>query len=291
MSDKNKFQEMLKDILEVARVQGNVLTMEEIKSLFGDIDLNDNQYEHVFAYLAAHQIKIQGYVETISEYSKALEDENKETEENIEETTDQEITDEESIDEAKLKSKEKSTEKDSIYLKMYLEDLNAIKESTPEEEEDLVCKIVNGDDIAKSRYIEINLKNVIDIAKEYINRGLILEDLIQEGNIGLMTGVEQLTSLSLSATNGKVMIMDYVRRFIEAAIEDQKDINSFANRVIKKTKYLNEAANELAEDLGREADITELADYTKLSVQEIKDLLNMSVDVVKVGVTHNHHNH
>jgi RNA polymerase primary sigma factor len=291
MSDKNKFQEMLKDILEVARVQGNVLTMEEIKSLFGDIELNDNQYEHIFAYLAAHHIKIHGYVGTISEYSKALEDENKETDENIEELTEVEATDVDSIDELKLSSKVKSTEIDSIYLRMYLEDLNAIKESTPEEEEDLIHKIINDNDVAKSRYIEINLKNVIDIAKEYVNKGLTLEDLIQEGNIGLITGVDQLSSLSLSVANGKVMVMDYVRRFIEAAIEDHNDVNSFANTVIQKTKYLNEAANELAEDLGREADITELANYTKLSVQEIKDVLNMSVDVVKVGVSHNHHNH
>jgi RNA polymerase primary sigma factor len=72
MSDANKFHEMLSDIMEVARVQGNQLTMEDIKSLFGDMHLTDEQYDHIYAYLAASKIKIKGYVDSSSLYTDAV---------------------------------------------------------------------------------------------------------------------------------------------------------------------------------------------------------------------------
>ena len=79
MEDKNKFQDMLKDVLEVARVQGNELGMNEIKEFFGGMGLNESQYEHIFAYLAANYIKVKGYVNTkaFDEYKEAVEESEK----------------------------------------------------------------------------------------------------------------------------------------------------------------------------------------------------------------------
>lgn len=287
MDNRNKFQEMLTDVLEVARVQGNRLGREEIKNLFGDMNLTESQYEHIFAYLAANQIKIDGYVEINSVYSKALQEE-KQNEEESNLSYENDYHDEQDINHV-INSKQNnkiSNEEDSAYLKMYLEDLDAVRDYTLDEVMALIQKITEGDYFAKNRFVEINLRNVVEIANEYKNKGITLEDLIQEGNIGLLNSIEFLNELT-DKSNWKEIVTKYVRSSIEAAIDEQKDSSNFEGKMIDKIKYINDAANELAEDLGREADINELAACTKLSVEEIQSILNLSVDAVKI----NKHNH
>ena len=281
MSDANKFHEMLSDIMEVARVQGNQLTMEDVKSLFGDMHLTDEQYDHIYAYLAANKIKIKGYVDSSSLYTEAV------NQDKLREP------DKEALERKKLENTQDNDklnvhqEEDSVYLKMYLEDLEAVKDCTLEEELVLLKQIMQGDSFAKQQYIEGNLRNVVKIAKEYRNQGVTLEDLIQEGNMGLMDSLEHLSEF-LEEDILRDRIYEHVRSVIEAAINEQKESSSFGNRIVEKTDFLNNAAKNLAEDLGRDADIHELAAFTKLSEDEIKDILSMSGDAVKVN-SHLHH--
>lgn len=278
MSDANRFHEMLSDIMEVARVQGNQLTMEDVKSLFGDMNLTEEQYDHIYAYLAANKIKIKGYVNSASLYTEAINQEKIK-----EEQLDKEVTEQK----ASIPAQDKNTlqEEDSVYLKMYLEDLEGIKDCTPEEESILIDHIMKGDVPAKQRYIEGNLRNVVKIAKEYRNQGVTLEDLIQEGNIALMDALEHLQEFWKKEAIGE-QITQYVRNFIEAVINEEKESSSFGSSMVDKTNFLNSAAKELAEDLGRDADIHELAGYTKLPEKEIKDILSMSGDAVKISIHH-----
>lgn len=282
MSDANKFHEMLSDIMEVARVQGNQLTMEDIKSLFGDMHLTDEQYDHIYAYLAASKIKIKGYVDSSSHYTDALKEEKL-----SKEYPDEGIVEPDSLEHTQDNKITTFLEEDSVYLKMYLEDLDAIQDCTKEEESRLIEQIKKGDSYAKQRYIEGNLRNVVKIAKEYRNQGVTLEDLIQEGNMGLMDSLEHFSEF-LEEELVQERICEHVRSFIETAISEQKENNSFGNSIVEKTNFLNNAAKDLSEDLGRNADIHELAAYTKLSEAEIKDILNMSGDAVKVN-SHHHH--
>ncbi len=277
MDNKNKFQEMLGDILEVARVQGNQLGMNEIKTLFGDMNLNESQYEHIFAYLAANHIAIKGYVAGESEYTKALQKEQEKEEEVLEQPEGQENS-------KKTRNTDSHAE-DSAYLKMYLEDIKGIKPSTPEEENILIDKIIKGDDIAKNRYIEGNLYFVVKIAEEFKNRGVSMEDLIQEGNIGLISSLEALTGIG-EAAQVKAAVTDFIRKSVEAAIAEQNDSSSFEKSIISKLNYIRDAADELAEDLGREADIHELAGYINMTEKEIADVINMSVEGVKLDHKH-----
>lgn len=289
MSDKNRFQEMLKDILEVAKVQGNILSIEEVKSLFGDLQLTEEQYEQIFAYLAANNIKVNGFMEkdylsSISQYKEDIKTEELENEKA--ESGEDELDDTgEEENKSELKSKiESNKSKDSAYLEMYLEDISAIKPISSEEEQEIFHKIINGDSIAKNRLIEGYLSYVVEIARNYINKGTLLEDLIQEGNIGLMSSLENLSNIEIA--NIKEFITDSIKNFMEAAIDMEEDSNSFENRIINKTKIISDAAKEIAEDQERDATIQELVDKTKIPVDEIKDLLSMSVDAVKVKVHH-----
>ncbi len=275
--NKNKFQEMLREILEIARVQGNQLGMNEIRNLFGNLNLREAQYEHIFAYLAANHIKVRGYTATESEYTQALLKESQNTED-----TDY------GQDRSKIDTDHKKQpsshiyDEDSAYLEMYLEDLKAIKESTYEEEIILINKILKGDDFAKKRYIEANLHNVVKIAADYKNQGVSMEDLIQEGNIGLISSMEMMSEVK-NCKQGKEMALDFIRKYMEAAIAEQKENSSFEDSIVEKINHIREGANELAKDLGRKANIQELAGYIKIPVEEIEDMLRIAADGIKLN--------
>ncbi|WMJ85439.1 sigma-70 domain-containing protein [Anaerocolumna sp. MB42-C2] len=285
MEKKDRFQEMLRDILEVAKVQGNQLSMSEIKSLFGDMELNDIQYDHIFAYLAANHISIKGYVATESEYSKVLQNENKQVKDSEYEPESASDGDSNNITEELKQRESHRLKEDSVYLKMYLEDLGAMKEITPEEENGLLDKILKGEAFAKSRYIEANLHYVVKIAQEYKKQGVSLEvsmeDLIQEGNMGLISALEAVSGIT-DNKQLKELVTEYIRSFMEAAIEEQRESSSFEDTIVKKINYIQDAANELAEDLCREANIHELAAYVKMPEEEIADIINIAAERIKL---------
>ena len=286
MDDKIKFQEMLLDILEVAKVQGNQLGMNEIKTMFGDMSLSEEHYEHIFAYLAAHNIKIKGYVEKTNDYVKAVkEDLAREEEDSYHEQREEDK--ENQVEKENQKSK-LSEEEDSVYLRMYLEDLEGVPVQAEGEIETLINNMQKGDETGKTRFLELYLREVIEIAKEYKNRGIILEDLIQEGNIGLMYAVE---SFITEATPRQELefINNTIKNFMEQAISEEAESDDFEKRVVDKISYIRNAAKELEEDLLREATIDELTAYLKMSKEEVVDILNMSADAVKLS--HNHDRH
>ncbi len=283
MEDKNKFQDMLKDVLEVARVQGNELGMNEIKEFFGGMGLNESQYEHIFAYLAANHIKVKGYVNTkaFDEYKEAVEESEK-AEEGSQEKA------EEFSNEAHSQSSEaavKQTGEDSQYLKMYLEDISAVKRADEAEYETLLMSIREKKEKVKERFIEANLHRVVELAKNYQNRGVTLEDLIQEGNIGLLCGVEALYSETV--LESEISFLEgYIKNALEQAIYENTESSSFEQDIIDKISYIKRASEELTEELGREGNLHELARYVKMSEEELIDIINMSVDGVKLSMEH-----
>jgi RNA polymerase primary sigma factor len=283
MEDKNKFQEMLKDVLEVARVQGNELGMNEIKEFFGGMGLNESQYEHIFAYLAANHIKVKGYVNTkaFDEYKEAVEESEK-AEEGSQEK------EEEFSNEAHSQSSEaavKQTGEDSQYLKMYLEDISAVKRADEAEYETLLMSIRGKKEKVKERFIEANLHRVVELAKNYQNRGVTLEDLIQEGNIGLLCGVEALYSETV--LESEISFLEgYIKNALEQAIYENTESSSFEQDIIDKISYIKRASEELTEELGREGNLHELARYVKMSEEELIDIINMTVDGVKLSMEH-----
>ncbi len=283
MEDKNKFQEMLKDVLEVARVQGNELGMNEIKELFGGMGLNESQYEHIFAYLAANHIKVKGYVNTkaFDEYKEAVQESEKAEESSQEKAEEFSNGDHSQSSEAAVKQ----TGEDSQYLKMYLEDISAVKRADEAEYEALFMSIREKKEEVKERFIEANLHKVVEMAKNYQNRGVTLEDLIQEGNIGLLCGVEALYSETV--LESEISFLEgFIKNALEQAIYENTESSSFEQDMIDKISYIKRASEELTEELGREGNLHELARYVKMSEEELIDIINMTVDGVKLSMEH-----
>ncbi len=282
MEDKNKFQEMLKDVLEVARVQGNELGMNEIKELFGGMGLDESQYEHIFAYLAANHIKVKGYVNTkaFDEYKEAVQESEKAEEGSLEK---EELSNEDHSQSSEAAVKQ--TGEDSQYLKMYLEDISAVKRADEAEYEALLMSIRAKKEEVKERFIEANLHKVVDMAKKYQNRGVTLVDLIQEGNIGLLCGVEALYSENV--LESEISFLEgYIKNALEQAIYENTESSSFEQDIIDKISYIKRASEELTEELGREGNLHELAGYVRMSEEELIDIINMSVDGVKLSMEH-----
>ncbi len=292
MEDKNKFQEMLKDVLEVARVQGNELGMNEIKELFGDMGLTEEQYEHIFAYLAAAHITVKGYVKTrvFDDYKEAIQEEEvkeeaeeEKAEEEKEQAEEEEVTAD--VKEEKKKDKVQAQGADSQYLKMYLQDLDAVKPANEAEFRLLLQAVREKKENVKERFIEVQLIKVVEIAKLYQNRGVTLEDLIQEGNIGLLCAVETLYTDTV-LENETDFIEGYIRNAMEEIIYESTESSSFEEEMIKKIDYIRKASEDLKEELGREGNIHELSRYVKMSEEELIDIINMSVDGVKLSKKH-----
>ena len=258
MLDKGKFIEMLTSIVEIAKTQENTISQDEIKQYFSDIELEEEHYDHIYQYLSENNIKVKGFL-YVPKQQGAEEKEQEDSEE----------------------SKEIES-KNSIYLNMYLQELADIEALEEQEEIELLMALINGEEYAKKRLTEGWLIKVVELAKNYKDKNVLIEDLIQEGNIGLLGGIESLCGKK-EEIDGALYLKESVLLAMEHMIDESMTENDWESTVLAKTNLISEAAKFLAEDLGRVATLKELADYTKIEEDEIKDILNLSLDAIKIG--------
>lgn len=242
MNEKTAFLERLNGLLKLAQGQGNEITIEEVKAYFSEDALTEEQMELVFDYLLAQKISVIGYVKMdIGEEEKEVE----------------------------------YTEEEKAYLKEYEMDLQAISQATPEELEELYRQAMDGEEVAKNRLVEVYLKDVVEIAKQMYEPEVFLGDLIQEGNLGLVLGVEMLTSVQTVA-QARDIITRQIRQSIQMLLEEQNELNSRDKKMVEKVQALDEAITALTEELGRKVTIDELAIYMGMEIEEIEDILKLT---------------
>ena len=164
------------------------------------------------------------------------------------------------------------------FYQMYLEELEAVAEAGPEEELSLLERLAAGDVSARERLIEGNLKRVLEYAKEYDGRGLPMGDLVQEGNMAL-------TALAMEYESGafQELLRERVRACIEAALEEQRMEAEIEENVAARVNVLQEVTRVMAKELGREATVEELAAKMKMTEDEIRDIMKVTLDAVNVG--------
>ncbi len=251
MLDKSKFLEMLTSIVEIAGTQDNTLTQEEIKEYFKGMELEAEHYDHIYAFLAENQISVKGFLYTPP--VKAEED-----------------------------AGENESKEDSKFLKMYLEDLDSITRVSEGELEVLLKQLISGEESAQGPVTENWLFKVVDIARTFVGKGALLEDLIQEGNMGLLDGIQDLLGRK-EEIDGAEYLKESIEKAMIDYIDELNDGEDWSSTIVAKTNLLGEAAKYLAEELGRVATIKELAEYTKIPEEEIEDILSLSLDAVETG--------
>lgn len=292
MQDKENFLAMLAAIVDLAKSQDNIITMDEIKELLDDSAFTNEQMGHVYEYLAANQIRIQGYIRNINANDKRSDSSNDITtiDEDVENNNGKEYIDDESKKALQeLKEREERLEQEEAsYIRMYLEDLELISPEVEGEVDSLIHSLRKGNRSAKERLLELHLHKVVDIARSYQGKGIIVGDLIQEGNIGLMTALEEICTGSNRVPMESVSvtleyILNRIRESMEFTIHEQHDDKILENRIVEKLNFISSCMKELAEEFGREATLDELAEFAKLDKTEIADIIELAKDTLSVS--------
>ena len=163
---------------------------------------------------------------------------------------------------------------------MYLCEIGKVDLLTAKEEAELARKIAKGDQSAKAKLAEANLRLVVSIAKKYIGRGLSFLDLIQEGNIGLFRAVEKFDpnrgfKFSTYATW-------WIRQAITRAIADQARTIRIPVHMVETINKLTHTQRRLVQELGREPLIEELAAEMDMDEKKVRHILKISQDIVSL---------
>lgn len=261
--DKVKFQIALSEVVKYAKVQKRKLTEQEIESFFREIALTKEHYHQIYAYLLANQIQVESEIVLQKDIQK-YEEKQKE------------------YKTISVHEEKKTKEKESQYLAIYLQDLKSISPCTKEEEQELYEKLLKGDKMAWNRLAEGKLFRVVEIAKNYVDSALVTEDVIQEGNMGLLTALSELLNKN-NCQDCETMIDNYIKQWIASAIDRQNQRKERENRILAKINLVHEAAHVLAEEFGRIATVSELMEYTKLSLEEMEDILELSEGSIDIG--------
>ena len=258
-----KFAEKIKELLNMAKKKKNVLEYQEISDCFADMPLEEEQMEKVLEYLDQNNVDV----------LRITDDDDVDDEEII--LTDEDEVDVENID---LSVPEGVSIEDPV--RMYLKEIGKVPLLSAEEEIELAQRMEEGDQEAKKRLAEANLRLVVSIAKRYVGRGMLFLDLIQEGNLGLIKAVEKFDyrkgyKFSTYATW-------WIRQAITRAIADQARTIRIPVHMVETINKLIRVSRQLLQELGREPTPEEIAEEMNMPVDRVREILKISQEPVSL---------
>ena len=179
------------------------------------------------------------------------------------------------------KEQEPYTEEEEEFLEQYRKDMKSMRRQTEEVLQELFSAALTGEQEAIRLLTEHYMEKVLAVAEEYAHRGMLIQDLIQEGNIGLLMGLHG----AADAEHGE-LTEDYlereIRKTIRAAMDEQSGETRVGEEVTGKLNKLADSITELTEDLGREVSPEELSVFLDMPLDEIEDLLRIAGDTIEV---------
>ena len=264
-----KFSEKLVELLELAKKKKNVLEYQEISDFFKDQPLEVEQMEKVFDFLEASGVDVLRITDGNAD-DMILDDDG--------DMDKLDGEDEIELDKIDLSVPEGVSIEDPV--RMYLKEIGKVSLLTADEEIELAKRMENGDEAAKKRLAEANLRLVVSIAKRYVGRGMLFLDLIQEGNLGLIKAVEKFDyrkgyKFSTYATW-------WIRQAITRAIADQARTIRIPVHMVETINKLIRVSRQLLQELGREPTPEEIADKMDMSVERVREILKISQEPVSL---------
>ena len=265
-----KFSEKLVELLELAKKKKNVLEYQEISDFFKDQPLEVEQMEKVLDFLEASGVDVLRISGNDEELILDVDDDA-----DIEKMDDEEEIELDKID---LSVPEGVSIEDPV--RMYLKEIGKVSLLTADEEIELAKRMEQGDEEAKKRLAEANLRLVVSIAKRYVGRGMLFLDLIQEGNLGLIKAVEKFDyrkgyKFSTYATW-------WIRQAITRAIADQARTIRIPVHMVETINKLIRVSRQLLQELGREPTPEEIAEEMKMPVERVREILKISQEPVSL---------
>ena len=259
-----KFLERVRGLIGVARKKKNILEYQEISDYFADLQLNEDQFDKLLELLEQSNVDVLRITEDdddIPDEEIILSEEDEVDMENIDLTVPDGISIEDPV-------------------RMYLKEIGKVPLLSAEEEIDLAQRMEVGDEEAKKRLAEANLRLVVSIAKRYVGRGMLFLDLIQEGNLGLIKAVDKF-----DYTKGykfSTYATWWIRQAITRAIADQARTIRIPVHMVETINKLIRVSRQLLQELGREPTPEEIAEEMSMPVERVREILKISQEPVSL---------
>ena len=300
---QQEFNQKIEELVELGHDKDNRLTVKEVKDFFADVNLTAKQESSVVEKLLEKKIKVEIGDNAESESTEAeVKGEAPKEEEmvemsvslitDVEDPTDEELAsvaeDEDDLlepaDENFSNDEEETVELDAVDLlegvgtedpvRMYLKEIGTVALLTAEEELELAKKKSEGDPVAKEKLIEANLRLVVSIAKRYTGRGMSFLDLVQEGNLGLIKGVEKFDytkgyKLSTYATW-------WIRQSVTRALADHARTIRVPVHMVETINRMSKMQRKLTLELGYEPSTKELADHLDMTEEKVLEIMQIA---------------
>ena len=259
---KAKVQEKLQELLALAKKKKNSLEYQEISEFFKDMELDADEFEKILDFLETNNIDVLRIMDDDDIDDDIILDDEDEVEV---EKIDLSVPDGVSIEDP---------------VRMYLKEIGKVPLLSAEEEIELAKRMELGDQEAKKRLAEANLRLVVSIAKRYVGRGMLFLDLIQEGNLGLIKAVEKFDyrkgyKFSTYATW-------WIRQAITRAIADQARTIRIPVHMVETINKLIRVSRQLLQELGREPTPEEIAAEMNMPVDRVREILKISQEPVSL---------
>ena len=260
---REKFQEKLKELLNLAKKKKNMLEYQEISDFFADMQLDSDKFEKILDFLEANNIDVLRITDDDADDDILLE-----------------VDDDDEIEVEKIDLSVPDGVSIEDPVRMYLKEIGKVPLLSAEEEIELAKRMELGDQEAKKRLAEANLRLVVSIAKRYVGRGMLFLDLIQEGNLGLIKAVEKFDyrkgyKFSTYATW-------WIRQAITRAIADQARTIRIPVHMVETINKLIRVSRQLLQELGREPTPEEIAAEMNMPVERVREILKISQEPVSL---------
>ena len=283
------FGSQMNCLLERAKKQKNVVELQEIRDVFQNSPLTQAQLERIIAYLEEQKIDVLTMPDINAD---DIEDDVGEIDSlndmdvfqkpdrigNVQVTAEIEKGYEKTAEESENSFTERGNAEDPV--RMYLKEIGRIPLLSSEEEIELAKRMEEGDDQAKKKLSEANLRLTVSIAKRYSGRGMQFLDLIQEGNLGLIKAVEKFDyrkgyKFSTYATW-------WIRQSITRAIADQARTIRIPVHMVETMNRVNRTSRRLLQEYGREPTPEEIAEAMNLPVERVLEISKISQEPVSL---------
>ena len=265
--EKDNFLEKLSKLVEFAKTRHNALDASEINDFFAGESLSPEQMDQIYSYLENRGIDVVPVLDenVLSDDSLLLDDSDDSF---MKDAEDEELD----IDLDAVDLLEGIGTEDPV--RMYLKEIGTVPLLSAEEELRLAKKKAEGDEYAKERLIEANLRLVVSIAKRYTGRGMSFLDLVQEGNLGLIKGIEKFDytkgyKLSTYATW-------WIRQSVTRALADQARTIRVPVHMVETINKMSKMQRKLTLELGYEPSVTELADALEMSEDKVMEIMQIA---------------
>ena len=261
MTAPDERHKCVNELVKAGKAKG-VLTYKEIMNMLGDIEIEPDQFDRILESLEAMGIEVVNELPKPDAEGKNSE---KTAEPAAEEELDLSVPEGISIDDP---------------VRMYLKEIGKVPLLTAEEEIEIAKRMEQGDEQAKRKLAEANLRLVVSIAKRYVGRGMLFLDLIQEGNLGLIKAVEKFDyrkgyKFSTYATW-------WIRQAITRAIADQARTIRIPVHMVETINKLIRVSRQLLQELGREPLPEEIAKEMNISEEKVREIIKIAQEPVSL---------